>query len=97
MRLVFAGTPEAALPALRALVNSRHTVAAVVTRPAARSVVPRSPARDRTRLLPGGGLRRAAAAVGPRHPRPRLGEPALLGAAGVARRRPGAARGAGRR
>ena len=33
MRLVFAGTPEVALPALRALVNSRHTVAAVVTRP----------------------------------------------------------------
>ena len=33
MRLVFAGTPEAALPALRALVDSRHTVAAVVTRP----------------------------------------------------------------
>jgi methionyl-tRNA formyltransferase len=33
MRLVFAGTPEAALPSLRALVNSRHTVAAVVTRP----------------------------------------------------------------
>ena len=33
MRLVFAGTPEVALPALRALVASRHTVAAVVTRP----------------------------------------------------------------
>ena len=33
MRLVFAGTPEVARPALRALVNSRHTVAAVVTRP----------------------------------------------------------------
>ena len=33
MRLVFAGTPEVALPALRALVSSRHTVAAVVTRP----------------------------------------------------------------
>jgi methionyl-tRNA formyltransferase len=33
VRLVFAGTPEPALPALRALVNSRHTVAAVVTRP----------------------------------------------------------------
>src|ERR1700691_3918628 len=33
MRLVFAGTPEASLPALRALVTSRHTVAAVVTRP----------------------------------------------------------------
>jgi len=33
VRLVFAGTPEVARPALRALVNSRHTVAAVVTRP----------------------------------------------------------------
>ena len=35
MRLVFAGTPEVALPALRALTASRHTVVAVVTRPAA--------------------------------------------------------------
>jgi methionyl-tRNA formyltransferase len=33
VRLVFAGTPAAALPALRALVASRHQVAAVVTRP----------------------------------------------------------------
>jgi methionyl-tRNA formyltransferase len=33
VRLVFAGTPAAALPALRALADSRHTVAAVVTRP----------------------------------------------------------------
>jgi methionyl-tRNA formyltransferase len=33
VRLVFAGTPEVALPALRALVGSRHEVAAVVTRP----------------------------------------------------------------
>ncbi|PRX46067.1 methionyl-tRNA formyltransferase [Prauserella shujinwangii] len=34
MRLVFAGTPEAALPSLRALIDSaRHEVAAVVTRP----------------------------------------------------------------
>ena len=33
MRLVFAGTPAPALPTLRALVASRHTVAAVVTRP----------------------------------------------------------------
>src|ERR1700679_904397 len=33
MRLVFARTPGAAPPALRALVYSRHTVAAVVTRP----------------------------------------------------------------
>ena len=33
MRLVFAGTPVTALPTLRALAASRHTVAAVVTRP----------------------------------------------------------------
>ncbi|PPK63890.1 methionyl-tRNA formyltransferase [Actinokineospora auranticolor] len=33
MRLVFAGTPEVALPSLRALIASRHEVAAVVTRP----------------------------------------------------------------
>lgn len=33
MRLVFAGTPEAALPALRALLASHHDVLAVVTRP----------------------------------------------------------------
>ena len=33
MRLVFAGTPEAALPALRALIDSDHDVVAVVTRP----------------------------------------------------------------
>jgi methionyl-tRNA formyltransferase len=33
MRLVFAGTPSAAVPSLDALLASRHTVAAVVTRP----------------------------------------------------------------
>jgi methionyl-tRNA formyltransferase len=33
MRLVFAGTPQAAVPALEALLASRHEVAAVVTRP----------------------------------------------------------------
>jgi methionyl-tRNA formyltransferase len=33
MRLVFAGTPEAAVPALTALLDSRHEVRAVVTRP----------------------------------------------------------------
>jgi len=33
MRLVFAGTPETAIPALDALLASRHEVAAVVTRP----------------------------------------------------------------
>ncbi|MEO8889474.1 MAG: methionyl-tRNA formyltransferase [Jatrophihabitantaceae bacterium] len=38
MRLVFAGTPEAAVPSLRRLLDSaEHEVAAVVTRPAARS------------------------------------------------------------
>jgi len=37
MRVVFAGTPAAALPALDALLKSRHTVAAVVTRPDARA------------------------------------------------------------
>jgi methionyl-tRNA formyltransferase len=35
MRLVFAGTPETAVPALDALLASRHEVAAVVTRPEA--------------------------------------------------------------
>jgi methionyl-tRNA formyltransferase len=33
MRLVFAGTPQAAVPSLAALLASRHSVAAVVTRP----------------------------------------------------------------
>ena len=37
MRLVFAGTPETALPSLDALVASRHEVVAVVTRPDARA------------------------------------------------------------
>jgi methionyl-tRNA formyltransferase len=33
VRIVFAGTPDTALPSLRALVDSRHDVAAVLTRP----------------------------------------------------------------
>jgi len=33
VRLVFAGTPDVALPSLRALLDSRHEVVAVVTRP----------------------------------------------------------------
>jgi methionyl-tRNA formyltransferase len=33
MRVVFAGTPRAAVPSLRALADSRHEVAAVLTRP----------------------------------------------------------------
>jgi methionyl-tRNA formyltransferase len=37
MRLVFAGTPEVAVPALDALLGSAHDVVAVVTRPDARA------------------------------------------------------------
>lgn len=37
MRLLFAGTPEVAVPALDALLDSRHDVVAVLTRPDARS------------------------------------------------------------
>ncbi|MFS2292526.1 MAG: methionyl-tRNA formyltransferase [Actinomadura sp.] len=37
MRLVFAGTPETALPSLRALLESSHEVVAVVTRPDGRA------------------------------------------------------------
>lgn len=37
MRLLFAGTPEAAVPSLRALLESRHEVIAVLTRPDAHS------------------------------------------------------------
>ena len=33
MRLVFAGTPEPALPALDAIASSRHELVGVVTRP----------------------------------------------------------------
>lgn len=37
MRLLFAGTPEAAVPSLRALLTSRHEVVAALTRPDTRS------------------------------------------------------------
>lgn len=37
MRLIFAGTPEVAVPSLRALTKSPHEVVAVLTRPDARS------------------------------------------------------------
>ncbi|MCW2800114.1 MAG: methionyl-tRNA formyltransferase, partial [Aeromicrobium sp.] len=33
MRVVFAGTPETAVPSLEALVASRHDIVAVITRP----------------------------------------------------------------
>lgn len=37
MRVVFAGTPEAALPSLRAIAASRHEIVGVITRPDARA------------------------------------------------------------
>ena len=36
MRIIFAGTPDAAVPTLRALLASSHEVALVITRPPAR-------------------------------------------------------------
>ncbi|MGY1701937.1 methionyl-tRNA formyltransferase [Geodermatophilus sp. SYSU D00766] len=51
LRLLFAGTPEAAVPSLDALLASGHEVAAVLTRPDARSgrgrTVSRSPVAER--------------------------------------------------
>lgn len=66
MRLVFAGTPTAAVPSLRALVESRHDVVAVVTRPDSR--------RGRGRALARSEVGQAADELGltvltPRHPR----------------------------
>jgi methionyl-tRNA formyltransferase len=55
VRLVFAGTPEAALPSLEAVLASRHEVAAVLTRPDARA------GRGRA-LVPSPVARRAAEA-----------------------------------
>jgi methionyl-tRNA formyltransferase len=55
VRLVFAGTPEVALPSLDAVLASRHEILAVITRPDApsgrgRQVMP-SPVRDRAESL----------------------------------------------
>ena len=76
MRLVFAGTPEPALPSLQALLDSRHDVVAVVTRPDApagrgRTLRP-SPVKDRA-------LQAGLEVLTPAHPREeafqqRLGE-----------------------
>src|SRR6266702_7625008 len=53
MRLVFAGTPQTAVPSLEALLASRHAVVAVVTRPDARAGrglrVAASPVAERAR------------------------------------------------
>ena len=63
----------------------------------ARPGLPRRAARAGARLLPGGRLRRAGAAGRAGHPRARLGQPALLAAARLARRGAGAARDPARR
>jgi methionyl-tRNA formyltransferase len=66
VRLLFAGTPEAAVPSLRALLASRHEVVAVLTRPDA-------PAGRGRRLAPSpvGALARDAGieTLTPDHPR----------------------------
>ncbi|MGH3870727.1 MAG: methionyl-tRNA formyltransferase [Pseudonocardiaceae bacterium] len=52
MRLVFAGTPEVAVPALQALLDAgRHKIAAVLTRPDAPAGRGRRPARSPVGLL----------------------------------------------
>jgi methionyl-tRNA formyltransferase len=66
MRVVFAGTPEVALPSLAAIAASSHDVVGVVTRPDARS--------GRGRTLAPSPVAEAAAALGvpvlkPGHPR----------------------------
>ena len=66
MRVVFAGTPEAAVPSLSALLASPHEVVAVLTRPDAR--------RGRGRSVARSEVGQAADAVGievltPEHPR----------------------------
>ncbi len=56
MRLVFVGTPQTAVPALDALLTSRHEVAAVLTRPDARA--------GRGRKVESSPVARRAAAAG---------------------------------
>ncbi|HEU0089959.1 MAG TPA: methionyl-tRNA formyltransferase [Pseudonocardiaceae bacterium] len=72
MRLVFAGTPEVAVPALQALLASdRHAVVAVVTRPDAPAGRGRRPARSPVGVL---ADRAGVQVLTPR----RLGEPDFL-------------------
>ena len=99
-------------PARRAAAGRGRTLAAVAgraswpPRPASPVLTPGTPgdpeflarlAELAAGLLPGRRLRRAAAAGGAGHPAARLGEPALLAAAGLAGRGAGAARHAARR
>jgi methionyl-tRNA formyltransferase len=71
MRLAFAGTPAAALPTLDALLNSRHDVVAVISRPDARA--------GRGRPLSTSPVTRRAAEAGVEVLRPdRPGDPDFL-------------------
>jgi methionyl-tRNA formyltransferase len=71
MRLIFAGTPESALPSLDALLESRHEVVAVITRPDAPS--------GRGRQVSASPVTRRAAAAGVDALKPaRLRDPAFL-------------------
>ncbi len=70
MRLVFAGTPDAAVPALDALLGSRHEVVAVLTRPDARA------GRGRREVASPVAVRAAEAGVETLKPA-RAGDPAL--------------------
>jgi methionyl-tRNA formyltransferase len=72
MRLVFAGTPEAAVPSLDALLKSGHDVAAVVTRPDA-------PAGRGLRLAPSPVAQRAESAGVEVLKPARSGDPDFLG------------------
>lgn len=56
MKLVFAGTPEVAVPSLRALADSRHEIVAVITRPDA--------AAGRSKRLVASPVAQAAAELG---------------------------------
>lgn len=66
MRIVFAGTPEAALPSLRALLDPRHEVVAAVTRPDARAGRGRSLVASPVKEL---AQERGLEALTPDHPR----------------------------
>lgn len=66
MRLVVAGTPQAAVPSLLALVGSAHQVVAVVTRPDARSGRGRSVTRSPVKVA---ALEHGIEVLEPGHPR----------------------------
>ncbi len=71
MRLVFAGTPQAAVPSLTAILGSRHELVAVVTRPDAPS--------GRGRSVAASPVAQVAAGVGIKVLKPRRpSEPAFL-------------------